>query len=176
MTSNHNHDDQDAPDMFDPFTEVWSGLSDDIRSPTITLGPEAWTKSAADRRQPDGNVGHRSWSDLLAPSAGPSRTDSPGWETVARQPKAVPDEFKPLVKILKRQRVEGISNLVFSQVGALLSQEMPTSSIYEKAGVTKLKEYIALAETEKIVRIKTWGGLGDINTDLTVSLHPRLCK
>ncbi|PIL23777.1 hypothetical protein GSI_13527 [Ganoderma sinense ZZ0214-1] len=82
--------------------------------------------------------------------------DSAGWQTYSRAakkpPPQVPSEFKPLVKVLKRQLVEGVVQLESSLLGQLLSQEVTRLSlIYERAGVARLKDYTALAAERSIV-------------------------
>nr|VWO98768.1 N/A [Ganoderma boninense] len=82
--------------------------------------------------------------------------DGAGWQTYSRAvkkpPPQLPSEFKPLVKVLKRQLVEGVVQLESSLLGQLLSQEVTRLSlIYERAGVARLKEYTALAAERGIV-------------------------
>ena len=79
-----------------------------------------------------------------------------GWQTYSRAakkpPPQVPSEFKPLVKVLKRQLAEGVVQLESSLLGQLLSQEVARLNlIYERAGVARLKEYTALAAERGIV-------------------------
>ncbi|KAM5539109.1 hypothetical protein V8D89_007332 [Ganoderma adspersum] len=79
-----------------------------------------------------------------------------GWQTYSRAakkpPLQVPSEFKPLVKVLKRQLAEGVVQLESSLLGQLLSQEVARLNlIYERAGVARLKEYTALAAERGIV-------------------------
>lgn len=92
--------------------------------------------------------------DTLAAAAGDA-WDGPGWQTCSRAAKkrpALPSEFKPLVRVLKRQLAEGIAQVESSQLGQFLSQEVPRlGTIYERAGVARLKEYTALAAEQGIV-------------------------
>ncbi len=78
-------------------------------------------------------------------------------------------EFKPLVKVLKRQLAEGIVQVESSQLGQFLSQEVPRlASIYERAGVTRLKEYTAVAAEQGIVTLTREG----VDGHNYVALHP----
>ncbi|KAI0670616.1 hypothetical protein C8Q78DRAFT_136212 [Trametes maxima] len=84
--------------------------------------------------------------------------DGTTWQTFSRvakkRPAQIPSEFKPLVKVLKRQLAEGTSRVESSQLGTLLSAEAAhLSTIYERAGVTRLKEYTALAAEMGIVTL-----------------------
>ncbi|KAI0721529.1 NYN domain-containing protein [Cerioporus squamosus] len=96
-----------------------------------------------------------------------------GWETYSRaakkRPVQLPSEFKPLVKVLKRQLVEGVVQVESSQLGQFLSQEVPRLSIiYERAGVTRLKEYTALAAEQGIITMTREGADGHNY----IALHP----
>ncbi|RPD65887.1 hypothetical protein L227DRAFT_569828, partial [Lentinus tigrinus ALCF2SS1-6] len=96
-----------------------------------------------------------------------------GWETYSRaakkRPVQLPPEFKPLVKVLKRQLVEGVVQVESSQLGQFLSQEVPRLSIiYERAGVTRLKEYTALAAEQGIITMTREGADGHNY----IALHP----
>ena len=99
--------------------------------------------------------------------------DDAGWDTYSRaakkRPVQLPPEFKPLVKVLKRQLVEGVVQVESSQLGQFLSQEVPRLSIiYERAGVTRLKEYTALAAEKGIVTMTREGADGHNY----IALHP----
>ncbi|RDX48394.1 hypothetical protein OH76DRAFT_1404995 [Lentinus brumalis] len=96
-----------------------------------------------------------------------------GWETYSRaakkRPVQLPSEFKPLVKVLKRQLAEGVVQVESSQLGQFLSQEVPRLSvIYERAGVARLKEYTALAAEQGIVTMTREGADGHNY----IALHP----
>ena len=99
--------------------------------------------------------------------------DDAGWQTYTRAakktPPQVPSEFKPLVKVLKRQLAEGVVQLESSLLGQLLSQEVARLSlIYERAGVTRLKEYTTLAAERGIVTTTREGADGHNY----IALHP----
>ncbi|KAH9901147.1 NYN domain-containing protein [Cubamyces lactineus] len=84
--------------------------------------------------------------------------DGIAWQTFARvakkRPAQIPAEFKPLVKVLKRQFYQGTTRVESSQLGTLLSEEKtPASTVYERAGVSRLKEYTALAAEMGIVTL-----------------------
>ncbi|OBZ75185.1 hypothetical protein A0H81_04566 [Grifola frondosa] len=95
-------------------------------------------------------------------------------ETVAARPSkpSTPPGFHVLVKILRREYAAGIRYVPGSQLGSLLSQERSLSSIYERAGVTRLKEYTALAEKHKLVIV----GKEDRNGQNWIALHPAYYK
>jgi len=87
----------------------------------------------------------------------------------------VPPEFRPLIKVLKRELKQGNRKIAFSDLGTLLRQESP--AVYERAGVAKLKDYTNLAEDAGIVVIKdNIYGPGGVDGQRWVSLHPRLLK
>ncbi|KZT11505.1 uncharacterized protein LAESUDRAFT_720753 [Laetiporus sulphureus 93-53] len=89
--------------------------------------------------------------------------------------KKVPAHFKALVKVLKQQLKDGNKKVSYSDLGTLLRQE--SSMLYEKAGVTKLKDYTALAEEAGVVVVKeNRYGPGGVDGQKWVSLHPRLLK
>lgn len=77
-----------------------------------------------------------------------------------------PQKYKLLVRVLERERVQGNTRVVFSQLGSMLRQEHP--SIYQRAGVTQLKEYIAMAEQDAVVVV----GSNWENGNRWVALHP----
>ena len=86
--------------------------------------------------------------DCDRPGADQRQTHTPA----AKKRPALPSEFKPLVKVLKRQLAEGVVQLESSLLGQLLSQEVARLNlIYERAGVARLKEYTALAAERGIV-------------------------
>lgn len=88
---------------------------------------------------------------------------------------SVPPRFEPLVKVLRQQLLEGNIHVGFSQLGSLLLRESP--SVYERAGVTRLKEYAALAQEAGIVlHEKDEEGTIDIEGNRWVKLHPRYHK
>ena len=114
--------------------------------------------------------------DTLAPG---DVLDGPGtdqWQTYTRAAKkgsALPSEFKPLVRVLKRRLAEGVAQVESSQLGQFLSQEVPRlGSVYERAGVARLKEYIALAVEQRVVIISREGTDGHYY----VALHPAIWK
>ncbi|KAI0933878.1 hypothetical protein AcV5_005902 [Taiwanofungus camphoratus] len=88
---------------------------------------------------------------------------------------SVPPRFEPLVKVLRQQLLEGNIHVGFSQLGSLLLRESP--SVYERAGVTRLKEYAALAQEAGIVlHEEDEEGTIDIEGNRWVKLHPRYHK
>lgn len=98
----------------------------------------------------------------------------PAWQTFSRaaakkRAAHVPAEFRPLVKVLKRQLAAGAARVESSQLGTLLSAEAaPVSAVYERAGVTRLKEYTALAADVGIVTLSR----ESIDGHNYVALHP----
>ena len=94
------------------------------------------------------------------------------WHTYSRvtvKKRPLPSEFKPLVKVLKRQLAEGIVRVESSQLGQFLSQEVARLAlVYERAGVSRLKEYTALAAEQGIVTLSREGADGHNY----VALHP----
>ena len=109
---------------------------------------------------------------LAASDAWDGPPGSEQWQTYTRAAKkrpALPSEFKPLVRVLKRQLAEGVAQVESSQLGQFLSQEVPRLSIiYERAGVTRLKEYTALAAEKGIVTMTREGADGHNY----IALHP----
>jgi hypothetical protein len=82
-----------------------------------------------------------------------------------------PQKFRLLVRVLERERLAGNTRVKFSQLGALLRQESTT--VYHRAGVAQLKEYVALAEQDGVVIVgrnadeAAWD-----NGNKWVALHP----
>lgn len=130
--------------------------------------------------------------ELLEDSLKKLRADAPAFEAKVKtfatltsssyvlpadSPKStsVPAHFRPLVKVLKRQLKDGVKKVDYSMLGSLLRQESPT--VYEQAGVTKLREYACLAEEAGVVVIKeNKNGPGGVDGQRWVSLHYRLAK
>lgn len=82
--------------------------------------------------------------------------DGAAWQTYSRAVKKplrhVPDEFKPLVKVLKRKLAEGVVQLESSLLGKLLSKEgVALRLVYDRAGVERLKDYTKLAASRGVV-------------------------
>ena len=103
--------------------------------------------------------------DCDRPGADQRQTHTPA----AKKRPALPSEFKPLVRVLKRQLAEGVAEVESSQLGQFLSEEVPRlGSIYERAGVGRLKEYTALAAEKRIVVMTREGAEGHNY----VALHP----
>ncbi len=100
--------------------------------------------------------------------------DGTAWQTFSRaaakkRAAHVPAEFRPLVKVLKRQLAAGVVRVESSQLGTLLSAEAaPLSVVYERAGVTRLKEYTALAADVGIVTLSR----ESVDGHNYVALHP----
>lgn len=98
----------------------------------------------------------------------------PAWQTFSRaaakkRAAHVPAEFRPLVKVLKRQLAAGAARVESSQLGTLLAAEAaPLSVVYERAGVTRLKEYTALAADVGIVTLSR----ESVDGHNYVALHP----
>ncbi|TFY68934.1 hypothetical protein EVJ58_g724 [Rhodofomes roseus] len=110
-------------------------------------------------------------TDALS-SAFPSSSPSPPVDLTKR---SVPPPLRPLVKVLKQRLKEGVPQVAYSELGTLLRQELPT--VYEQAGVSKLKEYSCLAEEAGVVIItENVYGPGGVDGQRWVSLHPRLLK
>ena len=80
----------------------------------------------------------------------------------------IPEEFRPLVRVLRERYAEGWTSVEASQLGSLLSQVARDglSALYESAGVSRLREYTKRAEEEGIVRIAPVGVDGGHNVTL----------
>ena len=78
-----------------------------------------------------------------------------------------PQKYKLLVRVLERERLQGNTRVVFSQLGSMLRAEHP--SVYQRAGAHQLKDYIAMADKDGIVIV----GRNDWeNGNRWVALHP----
>lgn len=85
--------------------------------------------------------------------------------------KKPPPKFKLLVRVLERERLAGNTRVNFSQLGSLLRQEHP--AVYQRAGCTQLKDYVALAEGECVVIVgKNFGEHAWDNGNKWAALHP----
>lgn len=79
------------------------------------------------------------------------------------------------MKVLRARLREGVQQVAYSELGTLLRQEC--ASVYEQAGVAKLKEYTGLAEDAHVVLLtENVYGPGGVDGQRWVSLHPRLVK
>ena len=113
------------------------------------------------------------------PFAFPSTSTSTSTPAPAPAPipgkRAVAAHFRPLVKVLRQRLREGVQQVPYSELGTLLRQEC--ASVYEQAGVTKLKEYANLAEEAQVALLtENVYGPGGVDGQRWVSLHPRLVK
>ncbi|OSD02831.1 hypothetical protein PYCCODRAFT_1425067 [Trametes coccinea BRFM310] len=130
--------------------------------------PPTSLRSAAGTSTSSPSFGHipASSSSRVAPRAAPTDDDDGDdndgeWEThshVAKKarpnPGEIPAEFRPLVKVLKRQITAGVFRVESSQLGTLLSAEGgQPKAIYERAGVSQLKEYTAKAAELGVVKL-----------------------
>lgn len=120
-----------------------------------------------------------SWASIANPQLNadaPTFTSQLGSDSPPGQGKrAVAAHFRPLVKVLRQRLREGVQQVAYSELGSLLRQECP--SVYEQAGVTKLKEYTCLAEEAQVVFLtENVYGPGGVDGQRWVSLHPRLVK
>ena len=70
-------------------------------------------------------------------------------------PAAVPDKFKTLVEYLKTYRSKGNVRPLRTQIAVELSRD---STTYRQAGVTKFRDYAAMAEKEGIIELGGWQG------------------
>lgn len=153
----------------------WGAFAQKQPSPLINdaLNPDAKeVRATALSSGPPGlNANASAFEPVLNPTASfgaDCTNEGPGgdeWQTYSRvakkPPPQVPSEFKPLVKVLKRQLAEGVVRLESSLLGQLLSQEVARLSIiYERAGVTRLKEYTTLAAKRGIVTTTREGADG----------------
>ncbi|CDO76531.1 hypothetical protein BN946_scf184750.g11 [Trametes cinnabarina] len=86
--------------------------------------------------------------------------DGEEWETYSHVAKKarpssapIPQEFQPLVKVLRQQISQGVFRVESSQLGTLLSAMGQSTAIYERAGATRLKEYTAKAAEAGVVKL-----------------------
>ncbi|EPT05869.1 hypothetical protein FOMPIDRAFT_1021065 [Fomitopsis schrenkii] len=137
-----------------------------------------------------------SWASIASPDAAQLNADAPPFTShlgpdSPRNPfaalptnpapspapgkRAVAAHFRPLVKVLRARLREGVQQVAYSELGTLLRQEC--ASVYEQAGVAKLKEYTGLAEDAHVVLLtENVYGPGGVDGQRWVSLHPRLVK
>ncbi|TDL17028.1 hypothetical protein BD410DRAFT_843961 [Rickenella mellea] len=73
-------------------------------------------------------------------------------------PAHIPEQLLPLVLILTRLHANGTDKPLWSQVGAELRNIDPL--VYKKAGLTKMKQYLEMAETAGIVKLGNTYSLG----------------
>jgi len=100
------------------------------------------------------------------PMKSPSSLASPS-PTGSSSFRKAPKEFEPLVKALERERREGNSTVVSSQLGMQINR-----SVYERAGTTSLSKYITLAEQAGIVK----SGKHDNEGNRWVALTEMYCR
>ena len=70
-------------------------------------------------------------------------------------PPAIPDKFKVLVQCLKSHRSNGILRPLRSHIAEEIACKGTT---YRQAGVTKFRDYAAIAEKEGIIALGGWQG------------------
>lgn len=183
-SSSHNLSSSPKPsgftDSFKPKLSSWAELGASLAQRVATAAsppspPTDWAKSLRNLSEIKLNANslpfkteYESPFQTRSPAPNPPTAPStPSW------PKTIPPEFMPIVKVLKKQQKQGQDRLDFSMLGSLLRQECPNA--YERAGVTKLKEYTNLAQEHGIVVSEDdIHGPGGIDGQRWVSLHPRL--
>ena len=117
---------------------------------------------------PTTSVSSSSWSaeraTLSLSSGGPAET----WHNHQRiiPSNVLPTVHIPLVRSLQTHISQGRSQVLRSQIGEDLKHE----NVYQEAGVRRFKEYMALAESDGVVRV---GGSGGYEW---LSLHPKWRK
>ncbi|KAI0665045.1 NYN domain-containing protein [Cubamyces menziesii] len=153
-----------------PWIPPWAPSSSSVAS---SAGTSFQSGSNLLRATPSGSSGLQSTpsvSQLAFTDADKDERDEAPWQTSAKKrPKQIPAEFKPLVKVLKRQFYQGTTRVESSQLGTLLSDEKnPPSAVYKQAGVSRLKEYTALAAEMGIVTL----GKESANGQGWVALNP----
>lgn len=153
-----------------PWIPPWAPSSSSVAS---SAGTSFQSGSHLLRATPSGSSGLQSTpsvSQLAFTDADKDERDEAPWQTSAKKrPKQIPAEFKPLVKVLKRQFYQGTTRVESSQLGTLLSDEKnPPSAVYKQAGVSRLKEYTALAAEMGIVTL----GKESANGQGWVALNP----
>lgn len=84
-------------------------------------------------------------SDFHLPTLRPSQ---PSTTPEPARPK-VASHFWPLIEVLEEHRTRGI----LRPLRSVVAQELQRHDVYKKAGVTKFREYIALAESAEIVTL-----------------------
>ncbi|KAH9853992.1 NYN domain-containing protein [Lenzites betulinus] len=144
-----------------PVVSLFAGLSD-LGNVHSLYSAQAPAPSASSSKQP------KTYASVAVPE------EDSDWQTSTRAakkrvPAHVPAEFKPLVKVLKRQLAAGMARVESSQLGTLLSTEAaPLTAVYERAGVARLKEYTALAADLGIVTLSRESADGHNY----IALHP----
>lgn len=102
---------------------------------------------------------------------GHNNTDA-GRQKYPRAGKNVPTEFMPLVKVLEQKLAKGVLEVESSSLGQLLSQEATQlSHIYHSAGVTQLKDYVAVATRHGIITARPKDGDGHSYVALSTALR-----
>ncbi|KAF7789554.1 hypothetical protein EIP86_000500 [Pleurotus ostreatoroseus] len=76
--------------------------------------------------------------------------------TFAASPRAVPPVFAHMLEILEASRREGQPSLLRSHVALQLTRRNP--AVYQEAGVTKFKDYAALAESMGLIELGGFQG------------------
>lgn len=183
-SSSHNLSSSPKPsgftDSFKPKLSSWAELGASFAQRVATAAtppspPTDWAKSLRNLSEIKLNANSLPFKTEYEPPFQtrspapnpPTAPSTPSW------PKTIPPEFMPIVKVLKKQQKLGQDRLDFSMLGSLLRQECPNA--YERAGVTKLKEYTNLAQEHGIVVSEDdIHGPGGIDGQRWVSLHPRL--
>lgn len=106
-----------------------------------------------------------------SPPIGPARVpvassnSPPPSKPVNKTPPALPPTFRILAEQLEQARLKGNPQVEWSTIGSQLLSR--SSSVYTAAGVTRLKQYAALAEEAGVILT---GGHGN---QQWVSLHPK---
>ncbi|KAI0747887.1 NYN domain-containing protein [Daedaleopsis nitida] len=157
-----------------PFPPQFSGPRLNAAAPPFVLNP-ALPAQPADGPLDDAAAQPHP-VNANANASDPTGSGGEDWQTYTRAAKKrapgaapLPAEFRPLVRVLKRQLAEGVVHVESSQLGQFLSQEVPRlSAIYERAGVGRLKEYTALAAEQGVVTLSRDGADGHNY----VTLHP----
>ncbi|KAJ6541766.1 NYN domain-containing protein [Mycena capillaripes] len=149
-------------DVAEAISEAASSVHADTVPPTPTIG--VMTPKASQIPEAASQI----------PVAGPSVHANMLFPTptirtaVQPAPKSVPPMFKTLAECLEQHRANGTSRPLRSIIAVEIIKK--EKQLYQRAGVEKFSQYVALAEKAGIVT------LGTIQTAAWISLHPNWRK
>ena len=119
-----------------------------------------------------GSDGAHVWISLHRDLSTPPAEDKPTLQSVSppssSTQKKIPPVFQTLVDVLEKYRAKGIARPLRTAIG--LDIIAKDKQVYERAGVKKFRQFVALAEKAEIITV---GGADDA---AWVSLHPDWCK